>query len=118
VDDPAFRVDPALSLKGRALYDKCLICHGTGVVAGGFAPDLRASGVPLSADAFAAVLAGGLASRGMPPFPELTAQDQSALRHYIRDRARYKPSIGEQIGALWHYLVLSIKMTLKAWGWI
>ena len=118
VDDPSFKVDPALSLKGRGLYDKCLICHGTGAVAGGFAPDLRASGVPLSADAFAAVLAGGLASHGMPPFPELTAQDQTALRHYIRDRARYKPSFMDQIGAAWHYLMLMIKMKLKAWGWI
>jgi quinohemoprotein ethanol dehydrogenase len=88
------------------------------VVAGGFAPDLRASGVPLSADAFAAVMAGGLASRGMPPFPELTAQDQAALRHYIRERARYKPSFTEQLSAAWHYLVLMIKMKLKAWGWI
>ena len=118
VDDASFKVDPALALRGRALYDKCLICHGTGVVAGGFAPDLRASGVPLSADAFAAVMAGGLAARGMPPFPELTAQDQTALRHYIRERARYKPSFSDQIGAAWHYLVLLIKMKLKAWGWI
>jgi quinohemoprotein ethanol dehydrogenase len=118
VDDPSFKVDPVLSLKGRGLYDKCLICHGTGAVAGGFAPDLRASGVPLSEGAFAAVLAGGLASHGMPPFPELTAQDQTALRHYIRERARYKPTFMDQVGAAWHYLMLMIKMKLKAWGWI
>ena len=94
VDDPAFTVDPALALKGRALYERCLICHGAGVVAGGFAPDLRASAVPLNPQAFAAAMQGGLQSRGMPPFPELTPEDLNALRHYIRQRARYQPTIG------------------------
>ena len=87
VDDPAFKVDPALALKGRALYDKCLICHGAGAVAGGFAPDLRASAYRSSADAFAAGVPGGLASRGMPPFPELTPQDQSCAAP-LHPRAR------------------------------
>ena len=52
------------------------------------------------------------------PTEDLTAQEQTALRHYIRERARYKPSFSEQVGAAWHYLVLMIKMKLKAWGWI
>jgi quinohemoprotein ethanol dehydrogenase len=95
-----------------------LICHGVGVVAGGFAPDLRASPIPLNAQAFAGVMYGGLQSRGMPPFPELTAEDLAALRHYIRDRARDKPTVGEQLGTAWHYLMLMLKMKLLAWGWI
>jgi quinohemoprotein ethanol dehydrogenase len=118
VDDASFKVDAALALRGRGLYERCLICHGAGVVAGGFAPDLRASGIPLNAQAFAAVLHGGLQSRGMPPFAELNNADLTALQHYIRERARYKPSFSEQIGAAWHYLMLMIKMQLKAWGWL
>jgi quinohemoprotein ethanol dehydrogenase len=54
----------------------------------------------------------------MPPFPELTAEDLAALRHYIRERARDKPSVGEQLGTTWHYLMLMLKMKLMAWGWI
>jgi quinohemoprotein ethanol dehydrogenase len=58
-------------------------------VAGGFAPDLRASPIPLSASAFDAVVRGGsLESRGMPRFADLSAQDLENLRHYLRSRAR------------------------------
>ncbi len=118
VDDATFKVEPLLAARGEHLYERCLICHGAGAVAGGFAPDLRASALPLNADAFAAVLKGGLESRGMPAFPELSAGDQAALRHYIRARARYQPSFGERIAMAWHYLILMLKMKLKAWGWL
>jgi quinohemoprotein ethanol dehydrogenase len=118
VDDPSFKVDPALAAKGRELYQHCLICHGTAAVAGGFAPDLRASQIPLNAEAFAAVVHGGLQSRGMPPFPELSDDDLAALRHYIRQQARYKPTFGQQVKTIWHYLMLMLKMKLMAWGWI
>ena len=99
---------PGAGAKGQALYQKCLICHGAGVVAGGFAPDLRASGVPLSADAFAAVMAGGLAARGMPAFPELTPAGPAGPAQ-LHPRARplqaelHRPDRRE----LWHFLVLS-----------
>jgi quinohemoprotein ethanol dehydrogenase len=116
LEAPSFKVDAALALKGRSLYQRCLICHGAGAVAGGYAPDLRASAVPLDPQAFAAVLGGSLQSRGMPAFPELQSADQNALRHYIRERARYKPGLFEQLGTAWHYLVLMIKMKLKSWG--
>jgi quinohemoprotein ethanol dehydrogenase len=118
VDDSSFKVDPALAAKGARLYERCLICHGAGVVAGGFAPDLRASPIPLDAQAFEAVLHGGLESRGMPPYPELSAADLNALRHYIRQRARYKPTTIEQIATAWHYLMLAMKMKLMSWGWM
>jgi quinohemoprotein ethanol dehydrogenase len=118
VDDAAFVVEPALAARGQRLYERCLICHDTGVVAGGFAPDLRASPVPLDAQAFAGVVHGSLVSRGMPPFPELTDADLAALRHYIRERARAKPTVTEQLGTLWHYSMLMLKMKLLAWGWI
>ena len=61
------------------------MCHGPGVVSGGKAPDLRASPVVLSEEAFAGVLHGGARhSMGMPAFAELTERDLLALRHYIR----------------------------------
>jgi quinohemoprotein ethanol dehydrogenase len=119
VDDPTFKVDADLALKGRSVYQQqCMICHGAATVAGGFAPDLRASQVPLSPEAFASVVHGSLQARGMPPFPELTEEQLSGLRHYIRQQARYHPSFSTQMAALWNYLVLMVKMKLMAWGWI
>jgi quinohemoprotein ethanol dehydrogenase len=60
-------------------------------VAGGTAPDQRTSTVPLTRDAFAAVVRdGSLETRGMPKFGELTDAELDALRHYIRYRARMK----------------------------
>jgi quinohemoprotein ethanol dehydrogenase len=88
---PEFPVDPALAARGGQLYrsSNCVMCHGPGVVSGGAAPDLRASPVVLSETGFADVVSGGARqSLGMPRFPELSAEDREALRHYIRSRAR------------------------------
>jgi quinohemoprotein ethanol dehydrogenase len=64
------------------------LCHGMAAVAGGFAPDLRASVIPLSAPAFDAVERGGsLESPGMPRFADLSEADLEDLRHYLRSRA-------------------------------
>lgn len=117
---PEFKVDAALAEKAKPLYAKnCVICHGTAAVAGGAAPDLRASAVPLSAEAFKAIVHdGGLESRGMPMFPELTDEELDAMRHYIRERAEYKPTAWSQIKAVWNFIVLLIKAKLAAWGWI
>ena len=66
-----------------------MLCHGPGAVAGGNAPDLRASAIPLANEAFAAVVRGGtLLESGMPQFPELTDTELEQLQHYIRARAR------------------------------
>jgi quinohemoprotein ethanol dehydrogenase len=86
---PEFKVDPALAEAGGREYVRCLLCHGTGVVAGGNAPDLRASPVPLSAAGFAAIVRdGALVSRGMPQFGELSDTQLESLRHFIRAKAR------------------------------
>ncbi len=86
--DPGYKPDPALAAKGEVLFFNCISCHGWGAVAGGGAPDLRASPVPLSPEAFAGVVRGGaLLPNGMPKFGELTDQDLAGLRQYIRDRA-------------------------------
>lgn len=92
VDDPAFRVDDVKADSGSVSYfNKCFVCHGSGVIAGGTAPDLRASSIPLDAAAFDAVVRQGqLVPNRMPRFEELTPQDLEDLRHYIRRQARLK----------------------------
>ena len=49
---------------------------------------------------------------------ELSAADLAALRHYIRQRAQDKPTFSDRFATFWHYLILMLKMKLKAWGWI
>ncbi len=63
----------------------CRLCHGPRAVAAGMAPDLRASGVVLSAAAFERVVRQGeRAHRGMPPYADLTDEQLESIRHYIR----------------------------------
>ncbi|MDY0006392.1 MAG: PQQ-dependent dehydrogenase, methanol/ethanol family [Spongiibacteraceae bacterium] len=90
IHDPGFKIDAWKAARGEAVYGmkNCVICHGVGAVAGGYAPDLRASAVPLSADGFALIVReGALQPRGMPAFSELTDSDLEAMQHYIRKRA-------------------------------
>jgi len=93
VDDPSFVVDDDKAHAGSLIFSgRCTVCHGLGAVAAGYAPDLRASTIPLNEKAFADVVQGGLLeSRGMPRYPELTDADLEALRHYLRSRARGAP---------------------------
>jgi quinohemoprotein ethanol dehydrogenase len=54
----------------------------------GQAPDLRRSSVPLSANAFAAVVRmGALISKGMPVFAEFDDRQLYELRQYLRVQA-------------------------------
>ncbi len=89
-DDPQFAIDPAKAKLGAGIYNSsCVICHGVGMMAGGAAPDLRKSGVPLDPEAFKAVVHdGALMARGMGAFAQLSDEDLDGLRHYIRQRAR------------------------------
>jgi quinohemoprotein ethanol dehydrogenase len=89
VDDPAFVVDAAKATRGGALYNSsCIVCHGAGMLAGGAAPDLRESSIPLDPETFRSVVVeGALMSRGMGAFA-LSDADLEALRHFIRQRAR------------------------------
>ena len=88
VDGPGVSVDEALVKEGAQLYAKCQWCHGAGAIAGGGAPDLRASLSPLVPASFATVVRGGVETRGMPKYDELTDRELEALRQYIRARAR------------------------------
>ena len=84
-----FEVDGLLAEQGNKLWAKhCVLCHGAGAVSGGYAPDLRASSIPVYEDAFADVMGGSRQMAGMPRFTELTAADRKALQHYIRREAR------------------------------
>jgi quinohemoprotein ethanol dehydrogenase len=84
-----FALNNALVKTGVEQWARCELCHGPGAVAGGTAPDLRGSRIPLSRDAFDAIVRdGSLEARGMPRFGELTGRELEALRHYIRYRAR------------------------------
>jgi quinohemoprotein ethanol dehydrogenase len=99
--DPGFSVDEQLAAKGQDLYWSCFSCHGSNVEAKGMAPDLRASPIVLSPEAFAMVVRDGLKSNmGMPVFNELTDEDLLALRHFIRKKAHeIKPTqVSNSIG--------------------
>ncbi len=62
--------------------------HGDTAISGGVAPDLRASAVVVSKDAFADVLrSGSRRPRGMPSYEQLSDGQLEALRHYIRQQA-------------------------------
>jgi len=86
IDDATFKIDQKRAAVGRQLFAKtCFMCHGVGAVASGYAPDLRASPVPLDAASFKQVVVDGiLEEQGMPKYPEFTDKDLEDLRHYLR----------------------------------
>ena len=88
LDAPEFTVVDALVKEGIQQWSRCQLCHGPGAVAGGTAPDLRASPMPLNAALFSLTVRTGIEARGMPRFSELSERELDALRHYIRYRAR------------------------------
>jgi len=82
--------DPEAEQAGYLLYaPRCAVCHGMRAVAVGNAPDLRASPVVRSPDAFASVLRdGALTAGGMPQFKELSDAQREQIRKYILAQAR------------------------------
>lgn len=88
-EDPDFRPDQKSAFNGLVTYSqRCGICHGVMAIAGGAAPDLRTSQVPVDADAFAAVVRDGvLVPNGMPRYEELSDAELYELRQFIRGEA-------------------------------
>ena len=88
--DPDFEVDTDLAAIGAGIYNSsCVICHGAGMFAGGAAPDLRTSYIPLVEETFTSVVRdGALMERGMPQFGQFSDEQVEGLMHYIRQRAR------------------------------
>lgn len=90
VDNPSLKIDTDLAQAGGQLFNSgCSDCHGYSVMAGGHAPDLRASQLALNAESFHTVLKDGpLEQRGMPKYDDLSDDEIKSLYMYIRYRAR------------------------------
>ena len=98
--DRQFTPDPQKVAIGEMVFFNCVLCHGPKAIGGSYVPDLRASQVPLLAEAFKAIVQGGtLESRGMPKFGELTDEQLEALRHYLADRSRAMEAASNAAGA-------------------
>src|SRR3546814_7616421 len=81
-DDEAFRSNTKAENQGAAIFGQyCATCHGLEAVGGGGAPDLRASAIVPSQEAFEQIGRGGnLVANGMPRFHELTDEQLDAIR--------------------------------------
>ena len=83
-----FEIDPVLAEEGAGEFGRCLACHGFDAISPGMAPDLRASALVGSAEAFAEVVRNGaLQENGMPVFEHLSDEQLLRLRHYLRREA-------------------------------
>ena len=85
----SFPLNRLLARQGKEIYsEKCQLCHGLGLDAGGTAPDLRNSPVVADEATFAEVVRGGmLKGQGMPQF-NLSDSQLNAIRHHVREHAR------------------------------
>src|SRR6202051_3574129 len=74
VADADYRNDTISAKRGERTYALyCAVCHGVVVIAGGHAPDLRSSTVPLTEEGFKSIVQdGALVPHGMPRFEEFT----------------------------------------------
>jgi len=90
LDNSAEVLDPKQIAIGRQTYMACAACHGRNLVgAGGPAPDLRESAIPLNSEAFWSVVHdGALLAAGMPRFVAFDKNQIESLRQYIRFGAR------------------------------
>lgn len=90
LDNPTEVLDPKTVALRKAVSLSCAACHGRNLVsAGGPAPDLSESPIPLDAAAFRSVVRdGALIERRMPRFDSFTTKQMEGLRQYIRSRAR------------------------------
>ncbi|MBT8048675.1 MAG: PQQ-dependent dehydrogenase, methanol/ethanol family [Xanthomonadales bacterium] len=88
--DPPPRIeDPAVIALGKQRYsDRCMVCHGDGVVGGGVLPDLRYLDAEKHQMWLGIVLGGLHRDQGMVSFAEvLTAEEAQAIQAFVIDRA-------------------------------
>jgi quinohemoprotein ethanol dehydrogenase len=88
-DDPDYQANDAQAMRGARVFGMhCFVCHGMNAAAAGAAPDLRASNLPLSREAFRRVVHdGALVPNGMPRFEELSDAELDDARQFLRSRA-------------------------------
>lgn len=90
LDPPPSRAPAQVVALGKAKYARyCGVCHGPGAVGSTVLPDLRRAGSLESAEAWAAVVHGGLLKdRGMASFAgSLSREEIEAIRAYVIQRA-------------------------------
>lgn len=87
--DTDYQIDSDSATRGALKYAQyCAVCHGVAVVAGGHAPELRSSTIPLAQNAFKSVVHDGvLIANGMPRFEEFSDPELNDIRQYIRSEA-------------------------------
>jgi quinohemoprotein ethanol dehydrogenase len=95
---PSFVINEGLAVHGDDVYRRnCLLCHGVAAIAGGYAPDLRASKAATDQAVFTEIVRDGLlAPNGMPRFKALT---DKGLQHYIRRMSRDTQKVSEDMAA-------------------
>lgn len=94
--DAEFKADAAGAGRGGRMFVACVFCHGQIGKSGGTAPELARSPVPISADAFDAVVRqGALRDNGMPKFGEFSDEEMKDLRQFIRTEAHRVNSVAK-----------------------
>jgi quinohemoprotein ethanol dehydrogenase len=90
-----FEIDYEMAEEGANEYGvRCMVCHGFDAISPGMAPDLRASPILASAEAFADVVRDGSRKvNGMPVFEHLSDEQLLHIRHYVRREA--EAALGE-----------------------
>jgi mono/diheme cytochrome c family protein len=90
IADPPPRVNDAGAIdRGKQIYaDRCMMCHGDGVIGGGVVPDLRYLSTERH-QAWQGIVLGGLhRDKGMASFAgALTPQDAADIQAYVIERA-------------------------------
>jgi PQQ-dependent dehydrogenase (methanol/ethanol family) len=89
LDPPPRVADDAMVALGKQRYaDRCMMCHGDGVVGGGVTPDLRYMNAEKHLMWMGIVLGGLHRERGMVSFAEvLTAEEANAIQAFVIERA-------------------------------
>jgi quinohemoprotein ethanol dehydrogenase len=89
LDNPDLEIDEKLASEGAEVWvESCTWCHGGAAVAGGTAPDLRASPIALQYDSFHAMVRNGILEKGMPRFRGHSDLEIQQLYFYVRREAR------------------------------
>jgi quinohemoprotein ethanol dehydrogenase len=87
-EPPELTASADLIATGRKhFYDNCMACHGIEAVSGSTIPDLRYMDAATHA-AFAGIVMGARANKGMPSFAQhLTMDEINAIHAYLVERA-------------------------------